>query len=185
MPGLKAGPAGEQGEVIAASAPEDLVCYVNGKRRTLPFGKAETTLLMWLRGGLLSHSCSASCKPSSQQCSFLFSAQGAHKEPALGCSVRTEACGLQRLGSLAPSWAVARAGAEPAPSWCPPGRRAGCSTAPSTPAWHRCTLSWALTWSLWKVRARAGPYSSEVCPQQLKYPLLQIQVTGMTGQCKL
>ena len=50
MPGIKAeSPPGAE-QVIAASAPQDLVAYVNGKRRTLPYGAAEKTLLQWLRG---------------------------------------------------------------------------------------------------------------------------------------
>ena len=47
-PGADAGSAGGAGASVAA--PVDLVGYVNGVRRTLPPGRAEVTLLQYLRG---------------------------------------------------------------------------------------------------------------------------------------
>ena len=47
-PGADAGSAGGAGASVAA--PADLVVFVNGVRRTLPPGRAEVTLLQYLRG---------------------------------------------------------------------------------------------------------------------------------------
>ena len=51
MPGLRTDHSTvPEGPIIAPTDKDDLVCYVNGKRRRLPYGKAEVTLLQWLRG---------------------------------------------------------------------------------------------------------------------------------------
>ena len=51
MPGKRTDySAGQEGPIIEPAAREELYCYVNGKRRVLPYGRAEITLLQWLRG---------------------------------------------------------------------------------------------------------------------------------------
>ena len=54
MPGLRTDyGAGQDVSLIEPVAKDELFCYVNGKRRVLPYGRAEVTLLQWLRGTLL------------------------------------------------------------------------------------------------------------------------------------
>ena len=45
MPGLK-----EAEQVLPESPASELLVFVNGKKRVLPYGAAEKTLLQWLRG---------------------------------------------------------------------------------------------------------------------------------------
>jgi hypothetical protein len=153
-PGVDAGAA--NGAAAGGSASPDLVVFVNGVRRTLPAGRAEATLLQYLRGasrralrrgGSLCGAMTLLCESRRLRRALPLPRHAISSAARLMRTSPTprgpDAPPTQRWDSPAPSSAAARVAAAHAPSWSPPGTPlpahhcacpAACAVAAARPA---------------------------------------------------